>query len=60
MDVIEEEPTHREFDKGLSTLQKTPFEEAVLFEAETSEVTELIIYPPTHFRSQHHHPFQYH
>jgi hypothetical protein len=36
MEIIQEEPTH-EFEKGLTSLQQTPFEEAVLFEAETSE-----------------------
>jgi hypothetical protein len=37
MDAIQEEPTH-DFQKGLTPLQKTPFEDALLYEAETSEV----------------------
>lgn len=37
MDVIEEEPAPREFDKSKITPQKSAFEEAVLFEPETSE-----------------------
>lgn len=42
MDIIQEEPTH-EFDKGLTSLHQTPFEEAVLYEGDASEV-------PTFFR----------